>query len=35
MKSIEDVCPARMAAFPPGHFFTPETGFVRYYQVCY
>jgi asparagine synthase (glutamine-hydrolysing) len=31
MKVIADQC-VKMEAFPPGHFFTPETGFVRYYN---
>lgn len=32
MKAIEDIC-HEVFAFPPGHFFTPERGFVRYYEV--
>jgi asparagine synthase (glutamine-hydrolysing) len=40
MKAIADQCET-MEAFPPGHYYTPETGFVRYfnptwadYKVC-
>jgi asparagine synthase (glutamine-hydrolysing) len=29
MKSICDICP-HFEAFPPGHYYTPETGLVRY-----
>uniref|UniRef100_A0A1I7X944 Asparagine synthetase [glutamine-hydrolyzing] n=1 Tax=Heterorhabditis bacteriophora TaxID=37862 RepID=A0A1I7X944_HETBA len=33
MKSIEDICGSTMlAVFPPGHFFQPGKGFIRYYQ---
>ncbi|KAK0426366.1 hypothetical protein QR680_009672 [Steinernema hermaphroditum] len=33
MKAIESICgPHEMAAFPPGHFYQPDKGFVRYYQ---
>ncbi|KAI1704642.1 asparagine synthase domain-containing protein [Ditylenchus destructor] len=33
MKCIEDVCgETKLHAFPPGHYFTPEEGFVRYYK---
>ncbi|CAD6187148.1 unnamed protein product [Caenorhabditis auriculariae] len=33
MKSIEDVCGnTRVSPFPPGHYYTPETGFVRYFE---
>lgn len=31
MKVIEDQV-EKLEAFPPGHFFTKETGFVKYYQ---
>lgn len=31
MKSIADQC-VDFKAFPPGHYYTPETGLVRYYQ---
>ena len=31
MKVIEDLC-VELFAFPPGHFFTPKLGFVRYYE---
>jgi asparagine synthase (glutamine-hydrolysing) len=31
MKAIADQCEI-MEAFPPGHYFTTETGFVRYYN---
>lgn len=31
MKAIVDICPD-MAAFPPGHYYTPEDGLVEYYQ---
>uniref|UniRef100_A0A914IDQ2 Asparagine synthetase [glutamine-hydrolyzing] n=1 Tax=Globodera rostochiensis TaxID=31243 RepID=A0A914IDQ2_GLORO len=31
MKVIEDSC-VEMAAFPPGHFYTPRLGLVRYYE---
>ena len=40
MKAISDQCET-MEAFPPGHYYTPETGFVRYfnpswadYKIC-
>jgi len=32
MKVIEDIC-VELNAFPPGHFYTPKLGFVRYYEV--
>lgn len=32
MKSIADQCKT-FATFPPGHYYTPETGFVKYYQA--
>ncbi|HLC22647.1 MAG TPA: asparagine synthase B [Candidatus Nanoarchaeia archaeon] len=31
MKTICDTC-NDVAAFPPGHYYTPETGFVKYYS---
>ena len=31
MKSLADSC-TEFHAFPPGHYYTPETGFVEYYQ---
>ncbi|MDT8415146.1 MAG: asparagine synthase B [Flavobacteriaceae bacterium] len=31
MKSLADQC-VEFAAFPPGHYYTPKTGFVRYYE---
>lgn len=31
MKAIADQC-IEFAAFPPGHYYTPTSGFVRYYQ---
>jgi asparagine synthase (glutamine-hydrolysing) len=31
MKAIADQC-VEFKAFPPGHYYTPKTGFVRYYQ---
>ncbi len=31
MKSLADQC-EEFKAFPPGHYYTPETGFVKYYQ---
>ncbi|MDT0684773.1 asparagine synthase B [Autumnicola psychrophila] len=30
MKALADQC-SNFAAFPPGHYYTPETGFVEYY----
>ncbi|MDT0642407.1 asparagine synthase B [Zunongwangia sp. F363] len=30
MKALADQCTS-FAAFPPGHYYTPETGFVEYY----
>ncbi|MDT0675740.1 asparagine synthase B [Autumnicola musiva] len=30
MKALADQC-SSFAAFPPGHYYTPETGFVEYY----
>ncbi|TKR92518.1 hypothetical protein L596_007156 [Steinernema carpocapsae] len=33
MKAMESICgPYEMTAFPPGHFYQPDKGFVRYYQ---
>ncbi|VDD89975.1 unnamed protein product [Enterobius vermicularis] len=33
MKIIEDICGENfMKTFPPGHFWTPENGFVRYFN---
>lgn len=31
MKSIADQCQT-FSTFPPGHYYTPETGFVKYYR---
>ncbi|HEY9183794.1 MAG TPA: asparagine synthase B [Salegentibacter sp.] len=31
MKALSDQCTS-LAAFPPGHYYTPETGFVEYYK---
>lgn len=31
MKALSDIC-ISFAAFPPGHFYTPETGFVKYFH---
>ena len=31
MKALADQC-VEFAAFPPGHFYTPQTGFVRYFE---
>ena len=31
MKSLADEC-VEFSAFPPGHYYTPKTGFVEYYQ---
>lgn len=31
MKAIADQC-TQMEAFPPGHYYTPETGFVKYFN---
>ena len=31
MKALADKCTS-FAAFPPGHYYTPETGFVEYYK---
>ena len=31
MKAIADQC-EQMEAFPPGHYYTPETGFVKYFN---
>ncbi|KAK6037664.1 hypothetical protein COOONC_24830 [Cooperia oncophora] len=36
MKTFEDVCGRdTLAIFPPGHFFQPDKGFVRYYQPAW
>lgn len=33
MKAIEDICQEnQMTTFPPGYFWTPKSGFVRYYE---
>lgn len=33
MKTFEELCgPTELAPFPPGHYFTPATGFVQYYS---
>lgn len=34
MKSIADQC-SHFEAFPPGHYYAPETGFVKYYQPAW
>lgn len=34
MKPLADQCKT-FATFPPGHFYTPQTGFVKYYQPAY
>ena len=34
MKPIADQCKT-FATFPPGHFYTPKTGFVKYYRPAY
>jgi asparagine synthase (glutamine-hydrolysing) len=34
MKPIADQCKA-FSTFPPGHYYTPETGFVKYYKPEY
>lgn len=34
MKPIADQCKS-FATFPPGHYYTPETGFVKYYKPEY
>ena len=34
MKSIADQCKT-FSAFPPGHYYTPKTGFVKYYSPVY
>lgn len=31
MKALADQCKS-FAAFPPGHYYSPKTGFVKYYQ---
>lgn len=35
MKVIIDDCDKELQTFPPGFYYTPETGFVRYYQPPY
>lgn len=34
MKSLADQCET-FSTFPPGHYYTPTTGFVRYYHPIY
>jgi asparagine synthase (glutamine-hydrolysing) len=34
MKPIADQCKT-FSTFPPGHYYTPETGFVKYYKPAY
>ena len=34
MKSIADQCKT-FSTFPPGHYYTPKTGFVKYYSPVY
>ena len=34
MKAIADQC-ISMESFPPGHYYTPEMGFVKYYQPAW
>ncbi|HLA55015.1 MAG TPA: asparagine synthase B [Flavobacterium sp.] len=34
MKPIADQCKT-FSTFPPGHFYTPKTGFVKYYKPLY
>ena len=34
MKPIADQC-RTFATFPPGHYYTPKTGFVKYYKPAY
>lgn len=34
MKSIADQCKS-FSTFPPGHYYTPKTGFVKYYRPEY
>jgi len=34
MKALADQC-TTFSTFPPGHYYTPETGFVKYYQPQY
>jgi asparagine synthase (glutamine-hydrolysing) len=34
MKSIADQC-TTFSTFPPGHYYTPKTGFVKYYSPVY
>ena len=32
MKTIEDQCDKNLKAFPPGHYYTPKTGFVKFHN---
>ena len=32
MKTIEDKCDKELKAFPPGYYYTPKTGFVKFYN---
>lgn len=34
MKALADQC-TTFSTFPPGHYYTPETGFVKYYRPQY
>lgn len=34
MKAIADLCP-RFEAFPPGHYYTPQTGLVQYHKPAW
>lgn len=34
MKSLADQCKT-FSTFPPGHYYTPKTGFVKYYRPVY
>jgi len=34
MKAIADQC-LKMEAFPPGHYYTPETGFVKFFNPAW
>ncbi|MCL9808851.1 asparagine synthase B [Flavobacterium luminosum] len=34
MKTIADQCKT-FSTFPPGHYYTPQTGFVKYYSPAY
>ncbi|CAB3400740.1 unnamed protein product [Caenorhabditis bovis] len=36
MKTLEDSCGSfKIGTFPPGHYYTPKTGFVRYFQPAW